>query len=101
MRAVASNGKYQYVEGIASDPTNHSWILHAWLTDGIHAFDPTWSYYDEKNERRVNLQLPSAYVGIIMPINKVVDFMRATTYQGVIPNRHRAPLLAKELIGGL
>lgn len=102
MRAINSDGKYQYVEGIASDPENQRWILHAWLTDGINAFDPTWGYQDPKTGKAIHtLPMPSAYIGIAMPTDKVVAFMRKTTYQGVIANRHRAPLLAKELIGGL
>lgn len=100
VRAWQSMGKYQYVEGIASDPKTHKWVLHAWLTDGICAFDPTWCYWDEKTGRRYDMPLPSSYIGIVMPIDKVRQFMEQTTYQGVIANRHRAPELAKELIGG-
>jgi hypothetical protein len=50
-----------YVEGFADSivPT-----LHAWVTDGTHAIDPTWPY-------NINNQ----YVGVVLPfsyVNKIV-----------------------------
>lgn len=101
LEACKSKYRYGYVEGIATDPTNSQWVLHAWLTDGRNAFDPTWSFYDNKIKKRVSEQLPCIYIGIEMPINKVVTFMETTTYQGVIANRHRAPEMAKLLTRGL
>lgn len=100
VRTVLSKGKYRYVEGVASDPEAYTWVLHAWITDGVHAFDPTWSHWDNKNKARVRMPLPSAYIGIEMDILKVIDFMERTGNQGVIANRQLAPDLAKELIGG-
>lgn len=79
--------KYWYVEGIATDPANPTvGILHAWLTDGIHAFDPTWQAFRGNGAR---VAVPSSYFGIIMPMYAVRDFMNATGHQGVLGNAWR------------
>ncbi len=83
-------GKYRYVEGIASDPERPGeWILHAWLTDGIHAFDPTWAAIHDVTGKEV--PIPARYIGIEMPILKVARFMNITGYQSAIGNHWRAP----------
>ena len=80
--------KYQYVEGIALDPETHdARLLHAWLSDGKHAFDATWSARDNDG---VYHPVPSIYIGIAMPFLLVRDFMKATGYQGVLANRKRS-----------
>lgn len=82
--------EYSYVEGLASNPEDpENYILHAWLTDGVHAYDPTWQATKGIDEKPV----PSHYIGIEMPTLKVLMFMQATGYQGVIANRWRAPKL--------
>lgn len=92
IQALQSNGKYGYVEGIALEPDHHDrWILHGWMTDGVHAYDPTWLAITDKG---VEFPLPSLYVGIPMNVVRVAMFMRATTYQGVLANRWRDPLRA-------
>jgi hypothetical protein len=89
---------YRYVEGVASDPTDpDNWILHAWLTDGEHAFDPTW--YAESTEDAVRRPVPSDYIGIEMDILDVAAFMRVTGYQGILGNYWRNTKLADECLG--
>ena len=79
--------KYWYVEGLASDPDNPDVpILHAWLTDGEYAFDPTWAAITQKGEHR---PVPVTYWGIIMPFYPVQDFMKITGYQCVLNNAWR------------
>lgn len=77
--------KYRYVEGIALDPQTSKWELHAWLTDGTHAFDATWAVLKRGNRT----YLKTKYIGIEMPIFDVLRFVRKTEYQGVIPNRDK------------
>lgn len=89
---------YQYVEGIALSPDNRKkWILHAWLTDGAHAFDPTWKATDDNTGKEV--PIPTEYVGIEMDIIKVAAFMRLTGYQGIIANRFRSPQIVDDILG--
>lgn len=90
--------KYQYVEGIATNPEDpKKWVLHAWLTDGENAFDPTWMATRDADGKE--FPVPSRYIGIIMPIHDVATFMRMTEYQGVLANRHRAPEIVKNILG--
>lgn len=85
------NRKYRYVEGICKPSHEDRWFLHAWLTDGIHAFDPTWAAIDEDG---VHHPIPAEYIGIEMDIVDVARFMKETEYQGVIANRWRNEELA-------
>jgi hypothetical protein len=87
--------KYRYVEGIARSTPDEPLTLHAWLTDGIHAYDPTWWAFGLQNEPRV---VPGFYLGIEMPALDVMRFMSATTYQGVISNGWRNKPLAKKCV---
>lgn len=86
------NQKYRYVEGIAKSFRDNDWKLHAWLTDGVHAFDPTWKCL--LNHTGEEIPFPGEYIGIEMDIMKVAEFMAATEYQGVIANRWRNEELA-------
>jgi hypothetical protein len=96
LNAVKSNGKYAYVEGFALDPDNgFYWVLHAWMTDGIHAFDPTWNCTAPDGTPAV---LPTMYIGIEMDTLAVATFMRRTTYQGIFGNMWRNPKLAMQAI---
>lgn len=88
---AVKNRKYRYVEGLAIDPRNGEVILHAWLTDGIYAFDPTWHALDEFDKK---VPIPYDYLGIEMDILHVHAFMKSTGYQGVLGNRWRNPGLA-------
>lgn len=86
----------RYVEGLASSPSEpHKWTMHAWLTDGTYAYDPTWRCYDENNK---DYTLPVTYLGFEMPIVDVAEFMLKTRYQGVIMNAWKEPKMAKKLL---
>lgn len=87
----AINSDLTYVEGLARDPRNKErWILHAWLTDGIHAFDPTWIAYSEQEE----IPVPTIYIGIEMRVHDVARFFSSTKYAGIFSNAWRDPTLA-------
>jgi hypothetical protein len=83
-------GKYRYVEGMAFSRTMGVWCLHAWLTDGEHAIDPTWRAYDNGEE----MPMPTVYIGIELETKAVAKFMLATEYQGVIANAWRSVKVA-------
>ena len=85
----------RYVEGIAALP-GQEWKLHAWLTDGIHAYDPTWYAVNRLTKKEV--QHPAIYIGIELPIEKVLTFMRRTQYQAVIANGWRDPITASMIL---
>jgi hypothetical protein len=97
LQAARLYPKYQYVEGIATHPEEPTqWVLHAWLTDGTHAFDPTWDVID--NTTGKHRPVPSRYIGIVMPIRAVATFMRVTGYQGVLANRWRLPDMVEDML---
>jgi hypothetical protein len=83
MQALKAGRKYQYVEGIAKVPRGN-WELHAWLSDGRSAFDPTW---------HGTAGGAAKYIGIEIPMDVLLQFNRQTEYQGMICNRWRAPEL--------
>lgn len=91
----ALRGEGRYVEGIARDPMKpNEWILHAWLTDGTNAFDPTWqAFKDEKD-----IPIPTEYLGIEMDAEKVARFVQKTGYCCVIRNYWRLPKIAAEIL---
>lgn len=94
--ALASKGKYQYVEGITEDPRERGrWIHHAWISDGLHAYDLTWQALDSNN---VEVPMPSRYIGIPMSAERVAAFMIATQYASVLANRKKNEKLALEAI---
>lgn len=75
---------YGYVEGLAMNPNNkEEWILHAWLTDGDNAFDPTWKAIDNEG---VEKPIPTVYFGLPMDTFRVFDFVKETEYKSVIEN---------------
>lgn len=88
--------KYRYCEGLARGPYDDNWVLHAWLTDGIHAFDATWLAY--KNGTNEEIVPPVRYIGIEMPLMAIVLFVRRTKYQGIIPNRDKDPGTLKRIL---
>jgi hypothetical protein len=83
--------QYRYVEGMCKPFHEDRWFLHAWLTDGEFAFDPTWKCMDDNG---IEHPVPAEYIGIEMDTVAVARFMKETTYQGVIPNRWRNEELA-------
>lgn len=101
--ALTSSGKYRYVESVAMayagrdmlDKLKGTWVLHAWLTDGEHAFDPTWYAL---NPQGVEVPFPGIYVGIEMDTMAAADFVRRTEYQGILANAWRHPKLAEKAI---
>lgn len=85
----------KYVEGLAEDPLQPGrFMLHAWLTDGVHAFDPTWRAFFFAHE----VTLPIRYFGFEMNTPDVAHFFRATGYSGVIANKEKLPGLAKKIL---
>lgn len=96
LNTAKSDGKYQYVEGIAT--IKGETYLHAWMTDGTYAFDPTWQATDDDGN---DLVPPVEYRGVIMPITAVALFMRMTGYQGLLANRWRLPDLVDDMLKDL
>lgn len=90
--------KYRYVEGLARATKSDFLVLHAWLTDGVHAFDPTWSVHHNLTGRISHYNPSAYYCGIEMPALDVMRFMSATEYQCVIGNGWRNRRLAKKCV---
>lgn len=98
MMQVLNNRDYRYVEGVAQDPTDPSnWVYHAWLTDGVHAFDPTWQAVDNNG---IEHAVPTIHVGIEFDIKEVAEFVSVTEYKAVLANKWRAPELFKRMRKG-
>lgn len=94
---VTRHPEYKYVEGLANTPNDPSYYtLHAWLTDGEHAFDPTWMATDGDGVERA---VPAHYIGIEIDINDVIRFLKVTGYKSLIANGHRAPELWHDIMG--
>lgn len=93
------NPHLRYVEGVASIPRTEAdwdkekeWIIHSWLTDGKHAFDPTWNAFKEGKE----ILIPSIYLGIEMDTKAVVDFMKTTKYKSVLIHGPKNKVLSEK-----
>lgn len=86
IQCIKTKEKYHYCEGVAKDPQDGKWKLHAWLTDGTHAYDATWGI-ESKLKGRIHLR--TKYIGIEISLIDVMKFVRKTEYQGLIPNRFR------------
>lgn len=84
--------KYRYVEGVVTHPKTGEPVLHAWLTDGIRAYDPTWRAFDNDGKE---IPVPTEYIGIEMPIEDVARFMLSTKYASILANAWRNPELAR------
>ncbi len=89
MNAYLTDGRYTYVEGLALNPDTHDeWIHHAWVTDGVHAYDPTW--HRTVNATGEKLAVTTVYIGIPMDMMAVARFVKGTNgYVSVMGNRHR------------
>lgn len=85
---------YRYVEGMAFMRTQGFFALHAWVTDGTHAYDPTWRAYKDK----VEVPMPTVYIGVELDTARVVEFMSKTDYSGVIANAWRDKRRAREIL---
>jgi len=104
VQALMNYPKYKYVEGIAKRPTTNDFVLHAWLTDGVHAFDLTWGMYFGKSKEEAEkagrvLPLPIDYIGIEMDAKDVAEFYRATQYKSVLHNGWRDEQRSEKLLG--
>lgn len=96
MVAALKHPGMRYVEGVAmcyagKDRLRGTWILHAWLTDGVHAYDPTWKSFNPEGKE---VPMPAVYIGIEMDTMAAARFVRETEYAGVLANESRAPALA-------
>lgn len=88
---------YKYVEGIAKRPTTGDWVLHAWLTDGVHAFDTTWGMLFKDGTW---LPIPTVeYIGIEIDARAMADFLLATQYKSVLHNGWRDEVRSEKLLG--
>lgn len=91
MIQTLKNKQYRYVEGLAYNPHRPGeWVYHAWLTDGVHAFDPTWMATDVF---AIEKPVPTVYIGIEFDIMEVAKFVKETEYKAVLANHWRAPEL--------
>lgn len=91
------NPKYKYVEGIAKRLNKDEWVLHAWLTDGVHAFDCTWGV--QFNQGGQVYPLPTEYIGVEIDTKGTADFYRATEYKSVLWNGWRDEQRSEKLLG--
>lgn len=81
--------KYTYVEGRCWSLTDKTWRLHAWLTDGVYAYDPTWGVQDN---RTGNIKhYPAEYFGLPFDTHTVFKFMLETKRQGLLANMDLYP----------
>lgn len=96
VQVINSKGKYRYVEGFASAPQDGRLTLHAWLTDGEHAYDPTWGIENTETGHVHHMDL--RYVGVEMDIKDVMIFVQRTTYQGLLGNRWRWPEYVDDML---
>ncbi len=88
------NPQYKYVEGFAISPHTGEKILHAWLTDGVYAYDPTWRAL----KGGVDVPVPTQYKGIEVKTEDVLTWWKETEYAGILANSWRFPLLAIQII---
>lgn len=88
----AMRGPYRYVEGLAK-LSGGPWILHAWITDGVHAYDPTWL----ADKDGIDHPVPAIYFGKEMDHRAVAEFMLSTKYCGVFANAWRDPRTAQAI----
>jgi hypothetical protein len=93
--ALHSDGKYQYVEGLARTFRDEEWTVHAWVTDGTHAFDPTWRATDKDGNFIV---LPVLYFGLPLDTELASKYVLKTGQAGIIPNRDLLPQQYKTLM---
>lgn len=94
IQATKTHGKYTYVEGIAYYQGEA--YVHAWLTDGKHAFDPTWVAEDSKGNF-IGDQV-WLYQGLPFALDMAAMYFISTGLQGILANRERDPELFKSLI---
>lgn len=96
INALLNQDKLRYVEGMAFMRTTGEWAPHAWVTDGLWAFDPTWRAYD--NRRKTEVPVPTRYMGIELDSQKAAEFVSETEYQGIMANAFHFPHEAKKVL---
>lgn len=85
---LLTNKHLRYIEGLAAHPFEENvWILHSWLTDekGEVAYDPTWM----NNYNGEALPVLTIYMGIEIPTDTLLKFMRTTEYKSIMANGWR------------
>lgn len=99
LNTLRNEHKYRYVEGIAT-PADGKPRLHAWLTDGIHAFDPTWFSLDNKTGKEVipDEKHRTQYVGVSFEPRDVWRFVQRTGNKGIFVNISVARILFMEIL---
>ncbi len=93
IQALVSEGKYKYVEGFVK--INGEYIYHAWLTDGEHAFDPTWKCLNQKNEEVP--MVGAYYLGLILDTMLMCEFVKKTGYKGFFANSYLDLILQEKI----
>ncbi len=89
--------QFRYVEGIALTPDTREWVLHAWVTDGEHAYDPTWRAFDKENNE---VPIPTIYIGVELDTDLAMEFFVYTGYKGVFANYKRDRLRGAVILKG-
>lgn len=98
-----ATGKYRYVEGIAIDTNHHGHptlpkrTLHAWLTDGIHVFDPTWCSKQDEQSDEYSYWPPMRYIGIEIP-KKYMKLWRSEVSNSIIGYGSDNPTMFKQFV---
>ena len=94
--SVLTRSHLKYVEGIAINPLDRTeWILHAWLSDGLYAYDPTWLAKDKEGKE---IPVPTLYIGIPFETRAVAKFVSETEYKSIMANGWRCRMLADEML---
>ena len=84
----------KYVEGLAYNPINKRWILHAWVSDGKHAFDLTWRAYKDG----VEVPMPTKYYGVELDKYLVAEFIKKVGYNCILKSGYRNKTIAQKIL---
>lgn len=93
LAALRSDGKYRYCEGIGI--MFDEAFVHAWLTDGEHAYDLTWRAVYKDGKTRA---APAVYKGVELDTEACARMVRSSGYAGIVGNRTMRPGLYKEVL---
>jgi hypothetical protein len=92
LAAIASNGKYRYCEGVGIFMDEA--YVHAWLTDGLFAYDLTWRI--ELEDRPIAVS--AGYKGHELDLEACRRFVMSSRRGGIVPNRELRPRLYKNVL---
>lgn len=84
--------KLFYCEWIATVTRTGERYLHAWVSDGEYAYDPTWRV--ELQGEVVSSRGHIEYFGIMMWKQEVWEFMLDTNHKAILANRNKNKELA-------